>query len=475
VNDSRSQAGTEIVILGAGPAGLGAALRLARRGGFRVTVLERNGTVGGNAGSFSLEGQAVDFGSHRLHPACPPEVLADIRRMLGDDLLARPRHGRIRLRGRWVHFPLRPLDLARHLPPEFMLGVAGDALRKRSRAAGEETFATVLERGLGRTICRDFYFPYAQKIWGVAPEAIDAVQARRRVSAGSLGKMFRKVLNAVPGFKPSGAGMFYYPRHGYGEISEAYGRAAQQAGVTLKLCANVSGVNGGTLPAVRASYGTGMAVQWRARQVLSTIPLPVLARLVVPQAPRAVLEAACALKYRAMILIYLVLETDRFTEYDAHYFPGTEIPITRLSEPKNYGLNGPADRTVLCAELPCSAQDAVWKASDEQLGKLVLSALADAGIPVRCPVRSVAVKRLQQAYPIYTRDYGQHFDRIDQWLEDVPGILTLGRQGLFVHDNTHHTLAMGYAAADCIRDDGSLDRERWAGYRRSFESNVVED
>src|SRR5262245_54705249 len=93
-----------IVVLGAGPAGLGAAYRLARRG-FAVTVLERAPTVGGNAGSFEIDGCRVDYGSHRLHPSCPHAVLADIRALLGADLLERPRHGRIRLRGRWVHFP----------------------------------------------------------------------------------------------------------------------------------------------------------------------------------------------------------------------------------------------------------------------------------------------------------------------------------------------------------------------------------
>ena len=119
-----------IVILGAGPAGLGAAFQLTRRGLAQVTVLERNSWVGGNAGSFELAGMRVDYGSHRLHPSCDPAVLRDIRSLLGGDLLDRPRHGRIRLQGRWIHFPLKPLDLCLKLPPSFMCGVAGDLLAK---------------------------------------------------------------------------------------------------------------------------------------------------------------------------------------------------------------------------------------------------------------------------------------------------------------------------------------------------------
>ena len=112
-----------IVVLGAGPAGLAAAYKLAVERRRPVTVVERQARVGGNAASFVVDGIPVDFGSHRLHPSTSPAVMADIRRLLGSDLLDRPRHGRIRLRGRWVHFPLKPVDLALHLPPAFALGV----------------------------------------------------------------------------------------------------------------------------------------------------------------------------------------------------------------------------------------------------------------------------------------------------------------------------------------------------------------
>ncbi len=474
-----NQARPSIVILGAGPAGLGAALQLARRNEFRVTVLERSPVVGGNAGSFDLDGLRVDYGSHRLHPACPPEVLADIQALLGPDLLDRPRHGRIRLRGRWLHFPLKPLDLARRMPAGFLLGVLRDSLWKGFSRNGAATFASVLERGLGKTICREFYFPYAQKIWGLPPGELDAEQAQRRVSASSLGKLFAKVLKAVPGFKPKGGGRFFYPRHGYGQISEAYHRAAVEAGATITLSATVSEVevHQGRVSAVRAVTPSGPE-RFDARQVLSSIPLPQLVRAIRSDAPPEVLASATGLRYRSMILIYLVLDSERFTEFDAHYFPERDIPITRLSEPKNYGLSAApgrsTGRTVLCAELPCSTDDAAWSASDEELGKIVCDSLRRLGLP-ETPVRRVVTRRLPHAYPIYTRDFRAHFDRLDRWVAGIEGLLTFGRQGLFVHDNTHHTLAMGYAASECLKPDGSLDRARWADRRRQFEANVVED
>ena len=177
-----------------------------------------------------------------------------------------------------------------------------------------------------------------------------------------------------------------------------------------------------------------------------------------------------------MILIYLTLEQDRFTEYDAHYFPEEAIPISRLSEPKIYSnSNEPQDRTVLCAELPADPGAPEWEMSDEELGAQLCNWLGQAGLPVRAKVLRTTTRRLRQAYPIYRRGYEQHFGKIDQWLSGVEGLLTFGRQGLFVHDNTHHALYMAQAAAKCLRANGSFDAELWAKYREIFETHVVED
>jgi protoporphyrinogen oxidase len=461
------------VILGAGPAGLGAAWQLARRR-FDVTVIDRAPMAGGNAGSFELAGMRVDYGSHRLHPACAPEILTDIRRMLGPDLLDRPRHGRIRLRGRWIHFPLKPLDLALALPPAFMAGVVVDAVR-RGRNGTDETFATVLERGLGRTICRDFYFPYAEKIWGVPPSDLDAEQARRRVSANSLGKMVRKVLHAVPGAKPPGSGRFFYPRRGYGQISDAYLQEALAHGARVMFSTQVREI-GTEGPGVMVRLQTpDRAEEIAATHVLSTIPLPALVSLARPPAPDEVIGSSRSLRYRSMILVYLVLDAAQFSEYDAHYFPGRDVAITRLSEPKNYGLAGPPGRTVLCAEIPCAVNDGLWRKSDRELADVVSGALESAALPIRHPIVHVVARRLPQAYPIYTRDYRRHFERIDRWASTLGRVTTFGRQGLFAHDNTHHALAMAYAASGCLNDDGDFDNERWAEHRRQFETHVVED
>ncbi|HEY7784508.1 MAG TPA: FAD-dependent oxidoreductase [Pyrinomonadaceae bacterium] len=467
-----------VAILGGGPAGLGAAWQLARRGKADVVLFEQRDDVGGNAGSFKLEGLSVDYGSHRLHPACHPQILEDLKGLLQGDLLDRPRHGRIRLRGRWIHFPLKPMDLLLNLPPSFATGVALDSLKKvlpNSNGNAKETFTSVLQHGLGSTICNDFYFPYARKIWGLDPQELSAIQARRRVSAGSLGKMARKILALAPGRKVAKGGRFFYPQDGYGQISRALAAAACSNGVELHLRTSVRRITLGTPHQIEVEKA-GQSRVFETDYIWSTIPLSILARIMQPEPPREVIEASNQMEFRAMVLVYLVLDQQQWTEFDAHYFPEADIKLTRLSEPKNYSAKGePAGRTVLCGELPCMVGDEVWNATDEELGSLVRKSLEKCNLPIEAPVLRVVARKIPYAYPIYRQGYETHFNVLDDWASNLDRVLTFGRQGLFAHDNTHHALAMAYAAVDCLSDSGDFEKNRWSEYRTEFAKHVVED
>jgi protoporphyrinogen oxidase len=227
--------------------------------------------------------------------------------------------------------------------------------------------------------------------------------------------------------------------------------------------------------AVRYKAG-GIETRIETNIVWSTLPLTTLVSLMDPPAPPEVVEAASHIRYRGMILIYLVLEQDQFTEYDAHYFPEYAVPISRLSEPKNYSAStAPKDVTVLCAELPCDPHEELWALSDDQLGAKLCEWLGAVGLPVTAKVRTTQTRRLGYAYPVYDRDFEGHLKVLDCWADGLQGLLTFGRQGLFAHDNTHHALAMAEGAVDSLNADGSFDMAKWHAYRRLFESHVVED
>lgn len=471
---SASSRTPRVVILGGGPAGVGGAYQLHRTGRGQVTLFEQKDMLGGNSASFKIDDTWVDFGSHRLHAACDPAILADLADMLGDDFGSFERHGRIRLRGKWLHFPLKAKDLMLRLDKAFAVGATWDMVRKSLPGGPDEgdTFASVLWANLGPTICKHFYFPYARKMWGEEPEKLSGIQARKRVSAGS----FKKILQRLA--KPPGKGRYYYMREGYGQITRVYAEHAERLGAEILTGWRVTGLHQPDGPdgtwTVEASNGSETKTV-EADYIWSTIPVSIVARMVAPAAPEEILEATRQIRYRSMVLVYITLPVDQFTTTDAHYFPEENVRFTRLSEPKNYFRSTePKGKTVLCAELPCQMEDDIWEMDDEALGKLVVRDMATAGIPVPADPTHVVTHRLRQAYPIYDLGYEVPLQTLDEWVGGLPRFLTYGRQGLFAHDNTHHALFMAYSATDCL-EDGRFNEAKWADFREIFKTHVVED
>ena len=453
----------DLIVLGAGPAGLMAAWDAARSG-HRVVVVDRADRPGGMAASFDVAGVRVDHGSHRLHPSIDPAIRADLAILLGDELQVRPRRGRLHLAGRWVGFPLGPADLTR-LPRRLAGGILRDGLVPRRRAR-RDTFADVVRARLGPTIARELYDPNVRKLWGVPPSELTGELADRRVSAGGVGALVRRALGRRQGRT------FLYPRRGFGQIAERLAEAVVDARGEVLLGREVERLRLRE-DRVEVQLSDGPAVE--AGRVWSTLPVALLPRLAEPAPPPQVLTALDGLEHRALALVYLVVERPRYTAFDAHYFPSPAVPLSRLSEPKNYRDGpDPPDRTVLCAEVPCTVGDDRWTAGDEDLGAEVAEALERVGLP---PVAAtdVVVRRLSRVYPVYRPGFERSLGEVEAWVRQWPRLLTLGRQGLFVGDNTHHVLAMGRAAAACLRPDGSFDDDGWQAARESFRSNVVED
>lgn len=467
-----------VLILGAGPAGIAAAYRLTA-GKAEAEVFERAPVAGGNATSFQIDGIWCDYGSHRFHPAADPKVIADVKALLGEDLLLQPRHGRIRLGGRWIHFPLKLQDALLRLPPAFSASLIGDMVLKkfRRKSTGPRSFSSVLYDGLGPTISENFYFPYVKKLWGLDPDKLAVTLAERRVSGSSIGKILGKMVRMIPGLRGATTGRFYYPKEGFGQISRAMAAAAEGQGAAFRFGADIARIErAGNRVTGIVTREDGREVRHSADQVYSTIPLTTVVRLMDPAPPPEVLMAAEAIRFRGMILVYLILGTDRFTDYDAHYFPELSIPISRMSETKNYySAEGPKDRTILCGELPCDPGEPWWDMSDEELGRQFCGWLDALGLPVRVPLIRCETRRIAHAYPVYDLDYQRHFETVDTWLSTLDGFLSFGRQGLFAHDNTHHAFAMAYAAADSLTAEGTVDRAAWAAHRREFEHHRVED
>ena len=206
--------------------------------------------------------------------------------------------------------------------------------------------------------------------------------------------------------------------------------------------------------------------------VISTIPSVAVTGAL--RAPPEVIEAAGWVAPPGAALVYLVVPRGQYSAFDAHYFPGTELVTARLSEPKNYrDGDDPAELTVLCAEIPLTVGDARWTSSDADLASVVLDDLARCGLPDPTPIDHRVV-RLASVYPVYERGFAAHQATVERWANAQPGLIVVGRQALFAHDNTHHTLAMGRAAG-AYAATGLADPASWQAARETFRTHVVED
>ena len=251
-------------------------------------------------------------------------------------------------------------------------------------------------------------------------------------------------------------GIFFYPRRGYGQISEALAEAATAAGAEILTGTEVVGDRRDRRDHRRTACGTTR--RWCGRRSRSRWSRGSRRR------PDDVLAAATRLETRALLLVYLALPARRWTEFDAHYFPEADVPLSRISECKNYrdSADDPRDVTVLCAEVPCALGDTpLERLPREALAGEVRDALARSALATPTPI-DIAVRRVPRAYPIYRLGYERPFATLDAWASAQPNFLHFGRQGLFAHDNTHHALAMAWAAADALAEGGTVDERRLA-------------
>ncbi len=471
---------TTVVILGAGPAGLMLACKLLQRTdlSLEVTVIEQRHVPGGIAASFQEEEIWLDYGSHRLHPATPEHLLKDIKELIGSSLLRRVRNGRIRLQGSYLKFPLKPFDCLLHLPKAFIFGIFLDLLRKPFRPTRPViSFADQLLQGLGPTVCNTFYFPYARKLWGYPPEQIDVEQANKRVSAGTISKILKKLSAFLPGIKTQNSGIFYYPKEGIGQISRALAEKVQTLGGKIEYDSKASEITtvNGSVSSVVIVRQNNEHHTLSADFLFSTVPVTQTVSLLSSEKNTPALVAAESLTYRNMVFLYLLMDCEQWQPFDAHYFPEEDYIFSRISEGKNYnGEVTPKDKTIICCEIPCQDGDTIWLADDEHLKHLVLKDLEKAAIPAK-NLNRVFSKRQTNVYPVYTIGYPAKLHIIEQYLKQTKGLVSLGRQGLFTHDNIHHTMMMADRAVQCFTENGQWDTQQWDHFCDEFSTYVVED
>ena len=153
-----------VAVIGAGPAGLTAGYKLARKG-IKVKVYEAGESVGGMAKTISLWGQLVDLGSHRFFSS-DPRVNELWLEAVDRDYSMVSRLSRIYYRGTFFDYPLKAGNALRGLGfLEAARCIASFMKAKLVPQSDESTFESWVSNRFGERLFSIFFKSYSEKLW----------------------------------------------------------------------------------------------------------------------------------------------------------------------------------------------------------------------------------------------------------------------------------------------------------------------
>ncbi|MEX0663754.1 MAG: NAD(P)/FAD-dependent oxidoreductase [Acidimicrobiia bacterium] len=442
----------EIVIIGAGPAGLTAAYVLTKRG-VPSTILEADTVVGGISRTPERDGWRFDIGGHRFFTKVQPVEDLWFEILGPEDFLRRPRLSRIYYRGKFYDYPISAMNALRNLGPIEAVRCVMSYLWVRVHPPKDKTtLEGFVASRFGWRLYRHFFKTQSEKVWGVPCTEIQADWGAQRIKNLSL---FRAVWEAL---KPkrirrkadkakqvtSLIEEFNYPKYGPGMMWERCTELVTANGAKVIFDSKVTKVEHENGRAVAVTALTeGLPARYPCTDVISSMPIGELLRAMDPPVPADVVAAADGLRYRDFITVALVLpEEDGFPD-NWIYINDASVAVGRI---QNFGSWSPYlvkdGRTCLGLEFFVNEGDHMWTKADADLieqGKRELCAIGLLADPSR--VEAGYVVRMPKAYPMYDAVYKENVATLAGWIEQhAPNIYPVGRNGMHRYNNQDHSM-----------------------------------
>ncbi len=453
----------QVVVVGAGPAGLTAAYELGKAG-VPTTVLEGDAMVGGISRTAVREGWRFDIGGHRFFTKVPEveklwhEILPD------EDFMMRPRMSRIFYKGKLYDYPLKASNALGNLGLLEALKCVLSYVAVRVRPPKDQSnFEGWVAARFGWRLYRIFFKTYTEKLWGRDATELQSDWAAQRIKNLSL---VNAVVNALMPKRnqkdiTSLIEEFQYPRLGPGMMWERCADLVRQQGGDVELETKVKKIHHepgrgavAVTSVVTGGYGAGAGApeatrtdvgreqRWDCGAVVSTMPLSSLVLAMDPPAPAPVQAAARDLKYRDYLTVALVVPESAGFPDNWIYIHSPEVLVGRI---QNYGSWSPHlvkdGRTCLGLEYFVFQDDETWSMPDDELVALATKELAQLGLVQPDQIERGYVVRMPKAYPFYDKAYHANLQTIRDWIaQEVPNVHPVGRNGMHRYNNQDHSM-----------------------------------
>ena len=498
---------TDTLVIGAGPAGLTAAHELLRAGRGNIIVLEATGDIGGISKTVAFQGNRIDIGGHRFFsksdwvmnwwqdmlpvaagedPAFEIAYQGQRREFApagggagtGDNvMLVRNRLSRIYFGGQFFDYPLKAsVGTALKLGPvrcaRFGASYAWSMAFPRKP---EVTLEDFLVNRFGRQLYLQFFKDYTEKVWGVECDQISAEWGAQRIKGLSIGKALVHALTrpfrrsdgvAGQGTATSLIERFLYPKYGPGQMWETASARLESAGVRVIRHAKARSFKWREDRICGVEFeeaGTGARHQVECNQVVSTMPVRDLAAALGERVPAAQGGIASALEYRDFITVGLLYRKfrprresiDPVTHRVADnwiYIQEPGVKVGRLQIFNNWSPHMVRDPNTVWVgmEYFCLEGDELWRMSDSQLVELGVREMQKIGLADPQDFVDGMTLRMPKAYPGYYGDAYARFGELRAWLDTVPNLFLVGRNGMHRYNNQDHSMLSAKLAAEAI-------------------------
>jgi protoporphyrinogen oxidase len=409
-----------------------------------------------------LGGDVYEYGPHIFHTT-DGKILADVKALMGDDLLPYERTIQIKFLGNYFKFPLSISDVLFKLPLSTVLHAGASFVWHFTlgfvTTPDEENSETILRRYYGDVLYKIFFKDYIERVWGVSPAGFSPSFAKERIPRFNILESLDKISAALKrrfssgrsvkseGYVEKVEGELWTTRRGFSMICDRMAEDAVKKGATLKLSTRVVGLkrDGNRVTGVEVASG-GSRETIPCAGIVNTLALNEAAAMFEPALSAGALDAAKSLRFRAIVFVGLKVKRPKVLRASFMYF--REHSFNRITDLAHFGFKmDPSGTTLLVAEITCDPGDPVWK--DEGLAtKSVVDDLVREKILTPDEIVSSTVFRTRHAQPMYLLGYEAALKTLLDAFASLDNAETAGRQGRFQYVNTHIAMRMGLDAAD---------------------------